>query len=265
MEVFCLARGLAVDEWVSEIGGGMNLRREKFLAVMDAVESGDVATLVVAHKDRLVRFGFDYIEHVAGCNDCQIIVANQESLSPQQELVEDLLAIVHMFSCRLYGLRRYEKALKDELTGRVRSGMKVTRIAYSHRLNAGKYAALVEQARRLGRVRSMVWQRYGSIAGAGLRDRQVRDAWLADGTYQRFGVLATRAQIAATAYAAVGSVVGRTHLQADLSAVVVGTPAPTLAALLDSDSRPRDPWDGVGLAVQSRHCPPSAGPWSARR
>ena len=69
--------------------------------------------------------------------------------------------------------------------------MKVTRIAYSHRLNAGKYAALVEQARRLGRVRSMVWQRYGSIAGAGLRDRQVRDAWLADGTYQRFGVLAT--------------------------------------------------------------------------
>ena len=69
--------------------------------------------------------------------------------------------------------------------------MKVTRIAYSHRLNAGKYAALVEQARRLGRVRSMVWQRYGSIAGAALRDRQVRDAWLADGTYQRFGVLAT--------------------------------------------------------------------------
>ena len=85
---------------------------------MDAVESGDVATLVVAHKDRLVRFGFDYIEHVAGRNDCQIIVANQESLSPQQELVEDLLAIVHMFSCRLYGLRRYEKALKDELTGK---------------------------------------------------------------------------------------------------------------------------------------------------
>ena len=118
MEAFCLARGLAVDEWVSEIGGGMNLRREKFLAVMDAVESGDVATLVVAHKDRLVRFGFDYIEHVAGRNDCQIIVANQESLSPQQELVEDLLAIVHMFSCRLYGLRRYEKALKDELTGK---------------------------------------------------------------------------------------------------------------------------------------------------
>ncbi|MEU9738523.1 transposase [Micromonospora chersina] len=70
--------------------------------------------------------------------------------------------------------------------------MKVTRIAYSVRLNAGKYAALVEQARRLGRVRSEVWQRYGSIngVGAGLRDRRVRDRWLADGTHVQFAVLA---------------------------------------------------------------------------
>ena len=68
--------------------------------------------------------------------------------------------------------------------------MKVTRIAYSYRLNPGKYAALQEQARRLGRVRSDVWQRYGSISGAGLRDRQVRDRWLAAGTHHQFGVLA---------------------------------------------------------------------------
>ncbi|MBM0258403.1 transposase [Micromonospora sp. 4G55] len=70
--------------------------------------------------------------------------------------------------------------------------MKVTRIAYSTALNAGKYAELVEQARRLGRVRSEVWQRYGSVAGvgSGLTDRRVRDQWLADGTHERFGVLA---------------------------------------------------------------------------
>ncbi|MCM0676990.1 transposase [Micromonospora phytophila] len=70
--------------------------------------------------------------------------------------------------------------------------MKVTRIAYSAGLNVGKYAALVEQARRLGRVRSEVWQRYGSTSGigSGLTDRQVRDRWLAGGMHQRFGVLA---------------------------------------------------------------------------
>jgi Putative transposase DNA-binding domain len=68
--------------------------------------------------------------------------------------------------------------------------VKVTRVAFSHRLNPGKYAALTEQARRLGRVRSEVWQRYGSVGGAALSDRQVRDRWLTDGTHQRFGVLA---------------------------------------------------------------------------
>jgi predicted site-specific integrase-resolvase len=115
MQQFCQARGLAVDEWVSEIGGGMNLRRKKFLTVMDSIGTGDIGVLVVAHKDRLARFGFEYLEHVAARNGCQLIVADQESLSPRQELVEDLLAIVHTFSCRLYGLRRYEKTLKNEL------------------------------------------------------------------------------------------------------------------------------------------------------
>ena len=66
--------------------------------------------------------------------------------------------------------------------------MKVTRIAYSARLNRGKYIAVLEQARRLGRVRSEVWQRFGSVRGAVLRDRQVRDQWLADGCARRFGV-----------------------------------------------------------------------------
>lgn len=59
--------------------------------------------------------------------------------------------------------------------------MKVSRIAYSKGLTASKYAALEEQARRLGRVRSEVWQRYGSVTGVRLTDRQIRDQWLADG------------------------------------------------------------------------------------
>ena len=117
MTQFCLARGLAVDQLITEIGGGMNLRRKKFLALMDDISQGRIATLVVAHEDRLARFGFDYLEHVATQNGCEIIVANQQSLSPQEELAEDLLAIVPTFSCRLYGLRRYEKTLRDELTG----------------------------------------------------------------------------------------------------------------------------------------------------
>lgn len=116
MGTFCLGAGIAVDEWVSEVGGGMNFNRKKFLAVLDRISDGEVSHLVVAHKDRLTRFGFDMIAHIAERNDCTLTVANAESLSPQTELVNDLLAIVHTFSCRLYGLRRYEKALKADAT-----------------------------------------------------------------------------------------------------------------------------------------------------
>ncbi|OCB20033.1 MULTISPECIES: zinc ribbon domain-containing protein [Mycobacterium] len=68
--------------------------------------------------------------------------------------------------------------------------MKVTRIAYSRDLNNGKYKQLVQQAKLLGRVRSLVWQQYGSVSGVGVRDREIRDTWMADGTAASFGVLA---------------------------------------------------------------------------
>jgi len=68
--------------------------------------------------------------------------------------------------------------------------VKVTRIACSASLNAGKHALLEEQARRLGRVRSKVWREYGSVSGAGVTDRTIRDRWMADGTAGGFGVLA---------------------------------------------------------------------------
>ena len=66
----------------------------------------------------------------------------------------------------------------------------VTRVACSRDLNPGKYAQLIEQAVRLGRVRSAVWQQYGSVSGAQVGDRGVRDQWMADGTGASFGVLA---------------------------------------------------------------------------
>lgn len=68
--------------------------------------------------------------------------------------------------------------------------MKVTRIAQSKDLNHGKYSQLAEQASRLGRVRSLVWRKYGSVAGVGVSDRTIRDQWMRDGTSAGFGVLA---------------------------------------------------------------------------
>ena len=65
----------------------------------------------------------------------------------------------------------------------------ITQIAYSDKINQGKFAALIEQAERLGAIRSEVWERFGSINGIGLRDRTIRDNWLKQG--KKFNVGAT--------------------------------------------------------------------------
>ena len=113
MEQFCLASGIAVDEWIQEIGSGMNFKRRKFLSLMSRIQKGEISKLLIAHKDRLSRFGFDYFSFFAKENGCEIVVVNQESLSPQQEMVEDFMAIIHTFSCRLYGLRKSKNKIKQ--------------------------------------------------------------------------------------------------------------------------------------------------------
>ncbi|MYC61245.1 MAG: hypothetical protein F4X16_00200 [Caldilineaceae bacterium SB0661_bin_34] len=67
----------------------------------------------MAHRDRLTRFGFDWFGHFAMQHGCTITVVNQESLSPQEEMVEDPIAVVHAFSCRLYGLCSYRTQIRE--------------------------------------------------------------------------------------------------------------------------------------------------------
>ncbi len=114
MQTYCLAGAIPVDHWIEEIGGGMNFKRKHFLSLIDRIQRGEIQKLLIAHKDRLMRFGFDLFSHIALENGCEIVVVNQESLSPQQEMVEDLMAIVHTFSCRLYGMRKYKNTITSD-------------------------------------------------------------------------------------------------------------------------------------------------------
>lgn len=82
---------------------------------MRAIEAHEVHMLIIAHKDRLVRFGFVWFAEFCAAHGCELLVLNQETLSPEQEMVQDLLTIVHCFSSRLYGLRNYRKALDQAL------------------------------------------------------------------------------------------------------------------------------------------------------
>ena len=113
LETYCQQQALMVDEWISDSGSGLNSKRKQFNRLMERVELGQVRRLVIAHKDRLVRFGYGYFEAFCQRHHTEIVVMNGEALSPEQELVQDLLAIVTVFASRLHGLRSYKKALKD--------------------------------------------------------------------------------------------------------------------------------------------------------
>lgn len=120
LEDFCVARGVANVQFIAEVGGGLNLKRPKFVALMDRIEAREVSHLIIAHKDRLVRFGFQWFERFCSEHGTELLVLNNEKLSPEQEMVQDLLTIVHCFSARLYGLRTYRKKLDEALKADVK-------------------------------------------------------------------------------------------------------------------------------------------------
>jgi putative resolvase len=112
---YCQRQGIKVDEWMTEIGGGMNFKRKQFLRLVDAILAGEIEQVVLAHQDRLARFGYSLLVHLCQTHHCQLVVMNTEQLSPEQELVQDLITITHCFSSRLYGLRNYRKALEKAI------------------------------------------------------------------------------------------------------------------------------------------------------
>jgi putative resolvase len=112
---YCEQQSIRVDEWINEIGGGLNFERKQFLKLIDAILAGDVACVVLAHQDRLARFGYQLLVHLCRTHQCKLVVMNTTALSPEQEMVQDLMTIVHCFSSRLYGLRNYRKALKKAI------------------------------------------------------------------------------------------------------------------------------------------------------
>ena len=73
-----------------------------------------IKTIIVTHKDRFVRFGYDWFEKFCMKFNTTIVVVNNEELSPQEELVQDIVSILHVFFCRLYGLRKYKKQIERD-------------------------------------------------------------------------------------------------------------------------------------------------------
>ena len=101
-------------EVIKEIGSGLNYKRKSLQAVLGQILSGDVEQIVCSYKDRLARFGIELIDYICQQNNCKLVVLNRVDLSPEREFVEDILAIIHVFSSKLYGLRKYKQKIKED-------------------------------------------------------------------------------------------------------------------------------------------------------
>ena len=103
LEQFCEANGWIVNEVVKECGSGLNDNRPKLQKIL---EEQKATRLVVEHKDRLTRFGFEYIKTLF--KGCKIIVVN-ETINKEDDIMQDLISIITSFCARIYGNRRSQR------------------------------------------------------------------------------------------------------------------------------------------------------------
>jgi len=96
---------------ISDIGSGMNLNRKGLRSIIDKAIKGEVEEIVIVHKDRLCRFGYELIEDIITkySKGKITILEETEKKEPKEELVEDVLQIMNIFVAKMNGMRKYEK------------------------------------------------------------------------------------------------------------------------------------------------------------
>lgn len=114
LKQFCNAKGIIVNQCIEDFGSGLNYNRKKWNNLLDEVMANKIKTIVISNKDRFIRFGYDWFEKFCEKFNTKIIIVNNETLSPNEELVQDIISILHVFSCRLYGLRKYKNQIKED-------------------------------------------------------------------------------------------------------------------------------------------------------
>ena len=106
---YAISNGYEIIYNIKEIGSGLNDNRKKLIKLL---KSNDFNILIVENKDRLTRFGFNYIETLLNINNKKIIVVNRSD-DNKTDLIQDLISIIYSFSARMYGLRKRKN--KEEI------------------------------------------------------------------------------------------------------------------------------------------------------
>lgn len=118
IEMYLTAQGKPF-EIISDIGSGINYKKKGLKELLKLISQNKVDKVVVLYKDRLLRFGFELVEYIASLYNCEIEIIDNTEKSEQQELVEDLVQIITVFSCKLQGKRanKARKLVKELIEG----------------------------------------------------------------------------------------------------------------------------------------------------
>jgi predicted site-specific integrase-resolvase len=116
VKTYMIARGYQF-EVITDIGSGINYNKKGLNQLIDMITNSEVEKLVILYKDRLLRFGFEIIENLCNKYGTTIEIIDNTEKTEEQELVEDLIQIVTVFSCRLQGKRanKAKKMIKELL------------------------------------------------------------------------------------------------------------------------------------------------------
>ena len=115
VSIYSLSHGVILDEIYTDIESGLNYQRQNWNKLLKQVEANEIDKIYITYKDRFVRFGYEWFEEFCASHGTEIIVLNQKQTSPEEELTDDLLSILHLFSERSYGLRKYKTEINKEL------------------------------------------------------------------------------------------------------------------------------------------------------
>ena len=115
ISIYSLSHGVILDEIYTDIGSSLDYKRENWNKLLKQIENNEIDKIYITYKDRFVRFGYEWFEEFCASHDTEIIVLNQKQTSPEEELTEDLLSILHEFSERNYVLRKYKTEINKDL------------------------------------------------------------------------------------------------------------------------------------------------------
>ena len=107
---FCMAKGYTF-KLITDIGSGINYNKKGLLELINLITEEKISKIVVLYKDRLLRIGFDLINNLCKKFNVEIEIIDNTEKTEEQELVEDLVQIITVFSCKLNG-KRANKAKK---------------------------------------------------------------------------------------------------------------------------------------------------------